>query len=101
MREQLVSGDVAARKSDLASIVDAVIVSENKIRIMGSNDNSRSTFGPKGHPTPVLVNLFRNGAQGRDRTTDTAIFSHHIYVFVVLPDVALLEIIGLSHQLVC
>ena len=54
MREQLVSGDVAARKAYLASIVDAVIVSENKIRIMGSNDNIRSTFGPKGQPTPVV-----------------------------------------------
>jgi hypothetical protein len=54
MREQLVSGDVAARKAYLASIVDAVIVSENKIRIMGSNDNIRSTFGSKGQPTPVV-----------------------------------------------
>jgi site-specific DNA recombinase len=54
MPEQLVSGDVAARKAYLASIVDAVIVSENKIRIMGSNDNIRSTFGPKGQPTPVV-----------------------------------------------
>jgi hypothetical protein len=54
MREQLVSGDVAARKAYLASIVDAVIVSENKIRIVGSNDNVRSTFGPKGQPTPVV-----------------------------------------------
>jgi hypothetical protein len=54
MREQLVSDDVAARKAYLASIVDAVIVSENKIRIMGSHDNIRSTFGPKGQPTPVV-----------------------------------------------
>ena len=42
-----------------------------------------------------------HGAQGRDRTTDTAIFSHHIYAFVGLPDVAVLESIGLTHQLVC
>jgi hypothetical protein len=41
MREQLVSGDVAARKAYLASIIDAVIVSENKSRIMGSNDNGQ------------------------------------------------------------
>ncbi len=54
MREQLISGDVAARKAYLASIVDAVIVSEDKIRIIGSNDNIRSTFGPKGQPTPVV-----------------------------------------------
>ena len=38
-REQLISGDVAARKAYRASIVDAVIVSEDKIRIIGSNDN--------------------------------------------------------------
>lgn len=35
-------------------IVDAVIVSESKIRIVGSNDNIRSTYGPKGQPTPVV-----------------------------------------------
>jgi site-specific DNA recombinase len=38
MREQLVSGDVAARKPYLASVVDAIIVSEDKIRIIGSNE---------------------------------------------------------------
>jgi hypothetical protein len=48
MREQLLSGDVAARKAYLSSVVDAIIVSEDKIRIIGSNDNIRSTFGPKG-----------------------------------------------------
>jgi hypothetical protein len=46
---QLVSGDVAARKAYLASIVDAVIVPDDKIRIIGSNDNIRSTFGPRVH----------------------------------------------------
>jgi hypothetical protein len=51
MREQLISNDVAALKAYLASIVDAVIVSEDKIRIIGWNDNIRSTFGPKGQPT--------------------------------------------------
>jgi hypothetical protein len=52
MREQLVSGDVAAGKAYLSSVVDAIIVSENKIRIIGSNDNIRSTFGPNGQPAP-------------------------------------------------
>src|SRR5882672_6100252 len=28
---------------------------------------------------PWFVNLFRNGARGRDRTTDTAIFSRMLY----------------------
>jgi hypothetical protein len=56
---------VAARKAYLASIVDAVIVSQDKIRIIGSNDNIRSTFGPKANPRPWFVNLFTNGAQGR------------------------------------
>jgi hypothetical protein len=54
VREQLASGDVAARKAYLSSVVDAIIVSEDKIRIVGSNDNIRSTFGPKGQPTPVV-----------------------------------------------
>ncbi|MGJ4931561.1 recombinase family protein [Bradyrhizobium sp. HKCCYLS2038] len=52
MREQLLSGDVAARKAYLSSVVDAIIVSEDKIRIIGSNDNIRSTFGPQGQPSP-------------------------------------------------
>ena len=52
MCEQLVSGDVAARKAYLSSVVDAIIVSENKIRIIGSNDNIRSTFGSNGEPAP-------------------------------------------------
>lgn len=52
MREQLTSGDVAARKAYLSSMVDAIIVSEDKIQIVGSNDNIRSTFGPDGQPTP-------------------------------------------------
>jgi hypothetical protein len=59
-REQLVSGDVAARKAYLA----AIVVSEDKIPIIGSNDNIRSTSGPKGQRRE-FVNLFRNGAQGR------------------------------------
>jgi site-specific DNA recombinase len=46
--------DPSLKEAYLASIVDAVIVSESKIRIMGSNDNIRSTFGPKGQPTPVV-----------------------------------------------
>jgi hypothetical protein len=59
--------DVAARKAYLTSIIDAEIVSENKIRMMGSNDNIRSTFGPKGQPTrAVRKSVFRNGAQGRN-----------------------------------
>jgi hypothetical protein len=33
-------------------VADAIIVSQDKIRIAGSNDNIRSTFGPKGQPTP-------------------------------------------------
>jgi hypothetical protein len=33
-------------------VVDAIIVSENKIRIIGSNDNIRSSFEPNGQPSP-------------------------------------------------
>ena len=52
MREELISGDVAARKAYLASIVDAVIVSEDKIRIIGSNDNIRGNIRSKGPTHP-------------------------------------------------
>lgn len=37
MREHLISGDVAARKAYLSAIIDAVVVSEKTIRIMGSD----------------------------------------------------------------
>jgi hypothetical protein len=35
MREQLVSEDVAARKAYLSAVVDAIVVSDNTIRIIG------------------------------------------------------------------
>ncbi len=55
MRERLVAGDVTARKAYLNAIVDAVIVSDRLIRIVGSNDNLRSTMGPEGDPKPAAV----------------------------------------------
>jgi site-specific DNA recombinase len=54
MRERLVSRDAAARKAYLAAIIDSIVVSENTIRITGSNDNLRSTLGPDGQPVPVV-----------------------------------------------
>jgi site-specific DNA recombinase len=54
MREQLISGDVAAKKAYLSAVVDAIVVSDNTIRIIGSNENIRATLGPKGQPTPVV-----------------------------------------------
>ena len=54
MREQLVSGDVAARKAYLSAIVDAIVVSESTIRIIGSNDNIRATLGPNGEPRTLV-----------------------------------------------
>ena len=69
MREQLTSGDVAACTAYRASVVDAAIVSGDKIRIVGSNGNIRSTCGPKANPRLGFVDLFRNGAPGRDRTS--------------------------------
>jgi site-specific DNA recombinase len=71
MREQLTSGDVAARKAYLASVVDAIIVSEDKIRIVGSNDNIRSTLGPEGQPTPRVRKSVQEWcpAPGKDANT--------------------------------
>lgn len=51
---KLVSGDAAARKPYLSAIIDSIVVSENTIRITGSNDNLRSALGPNGQPTPVV-----------------------------------------------
>ncbi len=54
MREQLVSGDVAARKAYLSAIVDAIIVTDRTIRIIGSNDNIMATLGPDGQPRTLV-----------------------------------------------
>ncbi len=54
MREQLTSGEVAARKAYVAAIVDRIVVSDRTIRIMGSNDNIRSSFGPGGGIAPPV-----------------------------------------------
>ncbi len=73
LREQLTSGDVAARKAYLSSMVDAIIVSEDKIRIVGSNDNIRFTFGPDGQPTPRVrksVQEWCPGAESNHRHCD-------------------------------
>ena len=71
MRERFVSGGAAARRAYPASIVDAVIVSENKIRIVGSNDNIRSTFGPKGQPTPVVRKSDQKWRAIQNKTTNS------------------------------
>jgi site-specific DNA recombinase len=59
--------DSAARKAYLSSVVDAIILSEKKIRIVGSNNNIRFAFGPGGQPAPS-VRMFRNGAPGPNHT---------------------------------
>jgi site-specific DNA recombinase len=77
MREQLVSGDVAARKAYLSAIIDAIVVSDTTIRIIGSNDNIRATLGPNGERKPPwFVNLFRNGAPGRIPTEQLRHWRH-------------------------
>lgn len=54
MRERLIEGDVAARKAYLSAIVDAIIVTDCTIRIVGSNDNITSTLGPNGQPRTLV-----------------------------------------------
>jgi hypothetical protein len=64
--DQLTSGDVAARKAYLSSVVDAILVSEDKIRIVGLNDNIRPTFGPQGQPTPLVRKSVQEWRAQRD-----------------------------------
>jgi site-specific DNA recombinase len=73
MREQLTSGEVAARKAYFGAIVDRIVVSERTIRIMGSNDNIRSTFGPGGGIAPPVrksVQEWCPGAESNHRHCD-------------------------------
>ncbi len=69
MREQLVSGDVAAGRASLASVVAAIIVSEDKSESSSSVQTtmSGSPLDLRVSPRPRFENLFRNGAQGRNR----------------------------------
>jgi hypothetical protein len=73
MREKLVSGDAAGRKAYLGAIVDSIVVSENTIRITGSNDNLRSTLGPNGQPTPLVRKSVQEwcGATGSNLRSET------------------------------
>ena len=77
MRDQLTSGEVAARKAYLSSVVDAVIVSEDKIRIIGSNDNIRSTFGPGGQPAPRVQKSNQRWCPGAESNHRHCDFQSH------------------------
>lgn len=46
-RERLLDGEVAARKACIGAVVDAVIVGDGVIRIIGSNDNLTAAIGGK------------------------------------------------------
>ncbi|MFE1602306.1 hypothetical protein [Methylobacterium sp. ID0610] len=58
VRKRLRSGDVPARKAYIASIVDAVIVTEDTPRVVGFNDNLAAAV--TGKPKPKRV---RNSVQ--------------------------------------
>ncbi len=64
--DQLTSGDAAARKAYLSTLVDAIIVSEDNVQIVGSNDNIRSTFEPDGQPTPRVRKSVQGWCAWRD-----------------------------------
>ncbi len=52
-RDRLLNGETAARKAYLGAVVDAVIVGEGVIRIVGSNDNLTAAVGGKPKPKKV------------------------------------------------
>ncbi len=73
MRDELISGDVSARKAYLGAIVDKIVVSDSTIRIMGSDDNIRSAIGPGGRITPPVrksVQEWCPGAESNHRHRD-------------------------------
>ena len=53
MRERMANGDTAARKAYLAAVVDAIVVTEDRIRIIGSNDSLEAAVN--GRPKPKKV----------------------------------------------
>jgi hypothetical protein len=79
MREQLVSGDVAARKPTWRAWWTRSSCRRTKSGSLAQTTTSGPRSVPRANPRLGFVNLFRNGAQGRDRTTDTAIFSRMLY----------------------
>ncbi|MDB5565020.1 MAG: hypothetical protein JWP84_1586 [Tardiphaga sp.] len=66
MREQLITGDVAGRKTYLSAVVDVIVVSDNTIRIVGSNENIRAALGPNGQPTPPVRKSVQEWCARRD-----------------------------------
>ena len=52
-RERLLNGEAAARKAYLSAVIDAVVVGDGVIRIVGSNDNLVAAVG--GRPKPKKV----------------------------------------------
>ena len=80
MREKLVSGDAAGRKAYLSAIIELVSLSQStRSELPAQTTISGQRWDQMANRPPWFVNLFRNGAQGRDRTTDTAIFSRMLY----------------------
>ena len=52
-RERLLDGEVAAWKACIGAVVDAVIVGDSVIQIIGSNDNLTAAIGGKSKPKKV------------------------------------------------
>ncbi len=67
MRDQLISGDVSARKAYLAAIVDRIIVSDSTIRIVGSHDNIRAAIGPDGRTARPVRKSVQEWCPGAER----------------------------------
>jgi hypothetical protein len=61
------------------SRAEAITVSEYKSGSSAQKTTSSLRSNPNGNPRPWFANQLRNGAQGRNRTTDTAIFSRMLY----------------------
>lgn len=74
IRERLTSGDTGARKAWIGAVVDAVIVGDGKIRIIGSNDNIAAAVG--GTPKPKATRV-RNSVQEWCRGRDSNPRPHH------------------------
>ena len=67
LREQLSFGDTAARKKWLASIVDQIIVTKDKIRVIGRNDNFEKALKNKGNGQTPVRSSVQEWCPGRNR----------------------------------
>ena len=79
MNDKLDTGDMNTRKAYIRSIIDAVVVDDRAIRIVGSKDILQAAIAGKQTENGNVRGFYANGAPGTIRTSDPQIRSLMLY----------------------